>query len=238
MKSNVVHIMFIGLLLAALATPVASAQTVSSTDTTAKYTMRGTYYSDKFIGRKTSSGEVFSQELYTAAHHSLKFGTLLLVTNPKNGKQVIVRVNDRCPKRNILDLTRKSARQLGITSHPVEVEVLPPRYYAMWEHQERFIEVLDNGKFREYVSAIETSLQTEPGKLYNLELFRCKNREEARHRVERLPIFYQDQVAYRQRGTVNGVVAILETPLTYLKAEFVKKELSALFPDIKVVEIK
>ena len=232
------HILALGLLLAVLAAPAVRAQTVSSTDTTAKYTMRGTYYSDKFVGRKTSSGEVFSQELYTAAHHSLKFGTLLLVTNPKNGKQVIVRVNDRCPKRNVLDLTRKSAKRLEITSHPVQVEVLPPRYYDLWEHQDKFVEVLDGGKFREYVSAIEASLQVEPGKLYNLELFRCKNREEARHLIERLPIFYQDQVAYRHRGTVNGVVAILETPLTYLKAELVKKELSALFPDIRVVEIK
>ena len=75
-----------------------AAQRISSTDTTTTHKMRGTFYSDRFVGRKTSSGEVFRQDRYTAAHHSLKFGTLLLVTNPKNGKQVMVRINDRCPK--------------------------------------------------------------------------------------------------------------------------------------------
>lgn len=78
--------------------PRGAAQTVSSTDTTASYTMRCTYYSDKFVGRKTSNGEMFTQDRFTAAHRTLRFGTLLLVTNPQNGKQVIVRVNDRCPK--------------------------------------------------------------------------------------------------------------------------------------------
>ena len=63
------------------------AQSIASTDTTRVFTMRGTYYSDRFVGRKTSSGEVFVQDKYTAAHHTLKFGTLLLVTNPKNGKE-------------------------------------------------------------------------------------------------------------------------------------------------------
>ena len=65
-------------------------QAISSADTATVYSMHGTYYHDRFVGRKTSSGEVFSQDKYTAAHHTLKFGTLLLVTNPKNGKQVIV----------------------------------------------------------------------------------------------------------------------------------------------------
>ena len=59
-------------------------QTISSTDTTKVHTMRGTFYSDKFIGRKTSSGEVFTQDKFTAAHKSFKFGTLLLVTDRKS----------------------------------------------------------------------------------------------------------------------------------------------------------
>jgi hypothetical protein len=51
------------------------------------------YYADKFNGRKTASGEKFDNDKLTAAHRTLPFNTLLLVTNPKNGKEVVVKVN-------------------------------------------------------------------------------------------------------------------------------------------------
>jgi len=215
-----------------------SAQAVSSTDTTKTYTMRGTYYSDKFIGRKTSSGEVFSQERFTAAHRSFKFGTLLLVTNPKNGKQVVVRINDRCPKSNILDLTSRAARQIDVKSQTVTVEVLPARCYSLWEKEEQLLDVLEKGQFREYMALLDSDTEFDASKLYVLELFQCNSQEEARQRVERLPIFYQDQVAFKHRGLRNRVVALLDMPQTYIKAELVKKELKALFPEIKIVESK
>lgn len=215
-----------------------SAQAVSSTDTTKTYTMRGTYYSDKFIGRKTSSGEVFSQERFTAAHRSFKFGTLLLVTNPKNGKQVVVRINDRCPKSNILDLTSRAARQIDVKSQTVTVEVLSARCYSLWEKEEQLLDVLEKGQFREYMALLDSDTEFDASKLYVLELFQCNSLEEARQRVERLPIFYQDQVAFKHRGLRNRVVALLDMPQTYIKAELVKKELKALFPEIKIVESK
>lgn len=126
-------------------------QSVSSTDTTKVYKMRGTYYSDRFVGRKTSNGEVFSQNKYTAAHCSFKFGTLLLVTNLRNGKQVIVRVNDRCPRRNVVDMSRKAARQIGVGSTEVQVQVLPERFYSYWESQEDYLEILENGDFLNFI---------------------------------------------------------------------------------------
>ena len=76
--------------------------------------MRGTYYADKFVGRKTSNGEIFRQNQYTAAHKSIPLGTYLLVTNPATSLTIVVRVNDRCPKRGILDLTKLAANSLGI----------------------------------------------------------------------------------------------------------------------------
>lgn len=126
------------------------AQAVLPLDWPAAKTMRGTYYSDRFVGRKTSSGEVFSQDKFTAAHRSYKFGTLLLVTNPKNGKQVILRVNDRCPKANIVDMTRRAAKQIGITSYQVEVQMLSDDFLPYWEAQEELIDVLTEGKFLDY----------------------------------------------------------------------------------------
>lgn len=235
MKFKFLHsILFVA--LAFLLMPSVVGQAVSSTDTTKVHTMRGTFYSDKFIGRKTSSGEVFTQDKFTAAHKSFKFGTLLLVTNPKNGKQVIVRINDRCPKSNILDLTRKAAQQIEVKSHTVQVEVLPPRFYAIWEMQETILDILEKGLFRELIASGKSQVSQNKGDLYNLELFRCKSRDEAKKRVERLPIYYQDKVEYKQHIQSGNVIAVLEMSVNRPRAELVKKELGALFPNVKIVE--
>jgi rare lipoprotein A len=73
------------------------------------------YYSSKFNGRKTSSGEIFSQENLTAAHKTLKLGTYVKVTNLVNDSTVIVKVNDRLNKNSshVIDLTLKAANQLN-----------------------------------------------------------------------------------------------------------------------------
>ena len=76
------------------------------------------YYHDKFNGRKTASGEVFSNQKLTAAHRTYPFGTILRVINPINGKSVVVKVNDRGPfvKGKDIDLSRKAFMQ--ITDNP------------------------------------------------------------------------------------------------------------------------
>ena len=73
------------------------------------------YYSDAFVGRKTASGEVFSQEKMTTAHNSLPLGTWIRVTNLRNGREVEVKVNDRLHHRNkrLLDHSRSAAGKLG-----------------------------------------------------------------------------------------------------------------------------
>lgn len=107
------------------------------TDTTYT-TMLGTYYSDRFVGRKTSMGEIFRQNQFTAAHRSIPFGTYLLVTNPNNGLQVVVRVNDRCPVRGVLDMTKLAVHTLGIKgSRKVQVVTLDEKTgYALWAAQD------------------------------------------------------------------------------------------------------
>lgn len=100
--------------------------------------MLGTYYSDRFVGRKTSSGDVFRQNQYTAAHRSIPFGTYLLVTNTFNGQQIIVRVNDRCPVKGVLDMTKIAVHSLGIKgSRKVRVVTLDEETgYALWAAQD------------------------------------------------------------------------------------------------------
>lgn len=64
---------------------------------------------------RTASGERMDPKAMTAAHRTMDFGTRLQVTNPRNGKTVIVRVNDRGPftRGRVLDLSRAAAQELG-----------------------------------------------------------------------------------------------------------------------------
>lgn len=79
-------------------------------------TGRASYYAAKFDGRKTANGEIFSNKKMTAAHLTLPFGTWVRVTNTKNNKSVVVRINDRGPyvKGRIIDLSHAAADSLGI----------------------------------------------------------------------------------------------------------------------------
>lgn len=85
--------------------------------------MKASWYGPGFHGKKTASGEVYDQMALTAAHKSLRFGTLLKITNPNNKKYIIVRINDRGPyvKGRDLDLSRYAAAELGMIEQGVAV---------------------------------------------------------------------------------------------------------------------
>ncbi|MGV3551333.1 septal ring lytic transglycosylase RlpA family protein [Rhizobium sp.] len=70
------------------------------------------------LSSKTASGERMNASKLTAAHKSLRFGTKLRVTNSRNGKSVVVRINDRGPfiRGRILDLSKAAANQIGMIS--------------------------------------------------------------------------------------------------------------------------
>ncbi|MGL5116142.1 MAG: septal ring lytic transglycosylase RlpA family protein [Beijerinckiaceae bacterium] len=74
------------------------------------------YYGAKFEGRKTASGERYAARQMTAAHRTMPFGTKLKVTHLRNGKSVIVRVNDRGPfvRGRIVDVSGVAAQHLGL----------------------------------------------------------------------------------------------------------------------------
>jgi rare lipoprotein A len=87
------------------------------------------FYSNKFNGRKTANGEIFSQQKFTAAHNSLPLGTYVRVTNLRNKRTVVVKVNDRLHARNkrLIDLTKAAAQKLGFIKSGlvrVKIEVL------------------------------------------------------------------------------------------------------------------
>jgi rare lipoprotein A len=85
------------------------------------------YYGRGFHGRKTASGERFSQDEMTAAHRQLPLGTKVMVENPDTGEQVEVKITDRGPhadrQRRIIDLSKAAADSIGL----VEPGVAPVR---------------------------------------------------------------------------------------------------------------
>ncbi len=76
------------------------------------------WYGEKFHGRKTASGEVYDKHELTAAHKTLPFGTKVKVTNVRNGKSVVVEINDRGPyaKSRVLDLSQAAFSEIGHTN--------------------------------------------------------------------------------------------------------------------------
>ena len=76
---------------------------------------KASYYSNGLHGRKMSNGERYDRNAFTCAHRTLPFGTRLKITNPRNGKSVIVRVTDRGPfvRGRVVDLSYAAARELG-----------------------------------------------------------------------------------------------------------------------------
>lgn len=92
------------------------------------------YYHCSLHGRRTANGERYNRDAFTAAHKHYPFGTLLRVTNLKNGNTLVLRINDRGPfvKGRILDVSKRAAHELGferdgIAKVAVEIIKLPTK---------------------------------------------------------------------------------------------------------------
>jgi rare lipoprotein A len=99
-------------------------------------TLRGkaTYYGDSLSGHKTANGERYDPKLFTAAHKTLRFGSIVRVTRRDTNKSTYVKINDRGPfgaRDRIIDLSKAAARELemlraGVVEVTVEI-VFEPR---------------------------------------------------------------------------------------------------------------
>ncbi len=139
--------------------------TVAATTTTAiEEYGTASYYSDKFQGKKTASGELYDKNKFTAAHKSLKFGTIILVTRLDNKKSVKVRVNDRGPyiKGRVVDVSRAAAEQLGLIADG---------------HAEVKIEVVNETQPEQPVSSVTTPTPNNPPDLSSLKTSSTKKSE-------------------------------------------------------------
>lgn len=83
--------------------------------------MRASWYGPGFHGKLTASGEIYDQYALTAAHKDLPFGTILEITNSRNNKSVLVRINDRGPyiQGRHIDLSKGAAIALGMVERGV-----------------------------------------------------------------------------------------------------------------------
>jgi peptidoglycan lytic transglycosylase len=104
---TMIRILLFTLSLIAMAAPAYADQEVTAT-----------WYGNELSGHRTASGEMFNPSGMTAAHRSLPFGTCLVVGNPKTGRSVAVRVNDRGPFNAglTLDLSAGAAQAIGMRS--------------------------------------------------------------------------------------------------------------------------
>ena len=94
------------------------------------------WYGKKFHGRQTASGDTYDMFQFTAASRTLPLGTLLKVTNLRNGKWVIVKVNDRGPYvgNRVLDVSYGAAQMMGFRQRGIErvkLEVIEPEQLAL-----------------------------------------------------------------------------------------------------------
>ncbi|MFM7725084.1 MAG: septal ring lytic transglycosylase RlpA family protein, partial [Flavobacteriales bacterium] len=94
-----------------------------------KSNAKASFYHDSFDGRKTSNGERYDKTDFTAAHRTLPFNSLVLVTNKLNNTSVVVRINDRGPfkRSRVIDLSKSAAMKVGMIPFgvvPVQVTSL------------------------------------------------------------------------------------------------------------------
>ena len=94
------------------------------------------WYGEYFVGKPTASGEPYDMYEFTAAHPTLPLGTFVRVTNLRNKKSVVVRVNDRGPvvDGRIIDLSYNAARALGMKARGIQrvrLDLLPTPTLAM-----------------------------------------------------------------------------------------------------------
>ena len=223
------------------------AQNYDWRDTISEYPNKGTFYHDRFEGRKTASGEVFDQNKFTAAHWKIKLGTYILVTNRNTGLQVIVRVNDRCPKRGVIDLSHRAATAIGIRGcQPVTIRVLPTGYEERWKAQETMFdsvhtrlgtpvpEVKSSPTTADKPMPVFVSSNNRHEKTYFLWLGNVASHSDAYARTSHLPDIYKDQMLIEPLSGSDSLSLSLNVHLQKQQAEQLRRALLPTFPKTEI----
>lgn len=230
------------LLLLALNT--LQAQNYSVDDTVTEYPNKGTYYHDRFEGRKCASGDVFDQNKFTAAHWRIKMGTYVMVTNRNSGLQVIVKVNDRCPKRGVFDMSHRAANAIGIRGmQPVTIRILPDSYADRWAAQETMFDSVHSRLNPKPPAATPVPegqsapipKATGSKSAYNLQLGTAATHGEMYAMLHRLPAKYRDSAEIETMDASDSLCLTLGLRLTKAVARQTADRLRKSFPNVKIV---
>lgn len=211
---------------------------------------KATFYHDRFENKKTSSGELFSQSKYTAAHKSLPLNTLVKVTNTKNGKSVLVKINDRCRKHGVIDLSRVAAQRLQILEHgsaPVKIEVVSNEYLPVWEKQDEMFALFDRSQEKDSLrkARLDSTMFSERYQYSDRFLFAnyihlttAENKEIAKKIIDKLPEKYKYMTKV-VRSKNQKFYYINMGPFVSLKtAENIVNELKDRYPLIHILDKK
>ncbi|MFC4871257.1 septal ring lytic transglycosylase RlpA family protein [Negadavirga shengliensis] len=136
------------------------------------------FYGKRFHQRKTASGETYDMREFTAAHKHLPFGTMLKVTNLRNGFQAIIKVNDRLPGSSgrIIDLSRGVAEHLGMVMDGItEVKLELLSHQAIAWVRDQYEDVPGDIRLRDYQVSVaykkDESLLFEAGIFFETAVF-------------------------------------------------------------------
>lgn len=170
--------------------------------------IKATYYHDKFENRYTSSGEKFSQKLYTAAHKTLPFHTIVKVTNPKTSRSVLVKINDRCARAGVLDLSKTAAKRVDLLFAGVgnvKMEIMPENYRLIWEQQGDMFAMFDSASMSveqqiNYMDSLYNSLNEGDvfDSIYNIKIATLSSIEEVEKILGSIPDKYRKQSRYEK----------------------------------------
>lgn len=233
----------------------AGAQVFPLTDTVSEYNHKGTFYHDRFEGRKTANGEIFDQNGFTAAHWKIKMGTYVMVTNKNNGMQVIVKINDRCPKHGVLDLSHRAATAIGIRGcQPVTVRLLPSGYEerclaqdAMFDSVYSRLNPAPKEPEKEPVAEAAPSVTQvkdnhrvtiaspkNDNNCYRLILCTVASHGESYAKIQLLPEHYREKVLVETLEGGAGLQLYLELTLQFAQADELRRALRRNFPEVRL----
>lgn len=148
------------------------------------------WYNNSFHGSKTASGEKYDKDDFTAAHRALPYGTIVKVTNIKNGRSVYVRINDRGPHKasRKIDMSYAAAKKIGMINDGiarVRLEVINDEFaFKLYEQQGRLRQIENAGIFNS--NGIDMSLNNQ--KSFSKQFYQANKYKIADLDINRIPL--------------------------------------------------
>ena len=203
--------------------------------------MKATYYHDKFENRKTSSGEVFSQKLYTAAHRTLPLHTVVKVMNKRTGKSVLVKINDRCARKVIIDLSKSAAGKIALRgTEQVIVEVLGKDYRDILAEQVYLFneELAGQDSITQYIDSLIEDKKNNMQYSYYVVLATVENERAVENITDNLPEQYRHQLIKDKIYNENFYQIKLGPFVSSIRANAVVQKLKNDYPLVHLIKIR